>query len=137
MSRTRRGGTNRQTGISAARPTITACRGCCCGTRAKHPDVDHADQLHRLQQLSGSAALVRTSGCLSVCERSNVVVVAPSLLGRLAGAGPVWLGDVLDDDAVADIASWVRGGGPGVAEPPSTLDFYLFKPSRRVRTAAQ
>ena len=136
MSRTRPGGNDRQTSIGAAAPTITACRGCCCGTRVKHPDVDHFNQLRQLRDLSGSAARVRTSDCLGVCERSNVLVVGPSLLGRLEGAGPVWLGDVLDDDAIAGIASWVREGGPGIAEPPSTLDFYLFTPSRRVRTAA-
>lgn len=85
----------------------------------------------------GIAALVRTSDCLNVCERSNVVVVGPSLIGRLAGAKPVWLGDVLDENAIADVATWVRGGGPGVAEPPITLDFHVFKPFRSVRTAAR
>lgn len=136
MSRTHRGGKDRPTSIAAARPTITACRGCCCGTRAKHPDVDHPDQLQQLRELSGIAALVRTSDCLSVCERSNVVVIGPSLVGRLAGARPVWLGDVLDDHAIADIATWVRDGGPGVADLPGILDLYMFAPSRRVRRDA-
>lgn len=115
--------------------TITVCRGCCCGSVAKHPDVDHAAQVARLRSASPSAARVRVSDCLDACERSNVMVVSPSALGRQAGARPVWLGEVLDEDATADVVAWVEAGGPGVVEPPGMLDLYLFEPSNRVRKA--
>lgn len=40
---------------------------------------------------------------------------------------------VNDDDALADIAAWIRAGGPGLAEPPGVLDLYALTVSRRVR----
>lgn len=126
----------KRSGVSG-QPAIIVCRGCCCGTRAKHPSVDHPGQLHQLRDQAAEVAQIRTSRCLDACEQSNLVVVAPSTAGRAAGAQAVWLQHVLDDEAITDIATWVRDGGPGVAEPPSTLELYLFKPSRRVRTAAQ
>lgn len=46
---------------------------------------------------------------------------------------PVWLGLVNDDEALADIAAWIRAGGPGLAEPPGVLDLYAITVSRRVR----
>ncbi|WP_444544227.1 (2Fe-2S) ferredoxin domain-containing protein [Planosporangium mesophilum] len=117
--------------------TVTVCRGCCCGTTAKHPDVDHAGQLARLRGALVGVAQVRVSDCLDVCEHSNVVVVSPSPAGRKAGARPVWLGFVLDDGAVDDIAAWVGSGGPGLADPPVTVDLYAFTPPRRAARAAE
>ncbi|GAA1790420.1 (2Fe-2S) ferredoxin domain-containing protein [Planosporangium flavigriseum] len=111
---------------------MTVCRGCCCGTTAKHPGVDHAAQLARLRAKLAGVAQLRLSDCLDVCEYSNVVVINPSPAGRSAGARPVWLGFVLDDGAVDDITAWVGAGGPGIADPPATVDLYAFKPSRRV-----
>jgi (2Fe-2S) ferredoxin len=112
---------------------VTVCRGCCCGTTANHPDVDHVGQLTRLRAGLAGAAQVRVSDCLDVCEHSNVVVVSPSRAGRDAGARPTWLGFVLDDDAVDDIIAWVGAGGPGLADPPATVDLYVFHPPRRAR----
>jgi hypothetical protein len=40
---------------------------------------------------------------------------------------------VLDRATVADIVAWVRGGGPGIAEPPPVLDLRVFTPGRRAR----
>lgn len=134
MSRRRSGGQEEPAGNAAA--TITVCRGCCCGTPRKHPDVDHARQLSTLRAGVAGAGRVRVSDCLGVCERSNVIVVSPSSAGRRAGARPVWLGAVLDDDAVDDLVAWVRSGGPGVSETPDVLDLYAFSPSARVRKAA-
>ncbi|MFF8616216.1 (2Fe-2S) ferredoxin domain-containing protein [Streptomyces sp. NPDC015350] len=128
MSRTRRtapaGGT--------PRPTVSVCRGCCCGT-PKIPDVDHAGQLAGLRSSLGDSATVRAVDCLDACEQANVIVVQPSAEGRRAGGRPVWLGLVNDPDAVTDIAAWVGAGGPGLADPPAILDLYVFRPSRRVR----
>ncbi|MFJ4189001.1 (2Fe-2S) ferredoxin domain-containing protein [Kitasatospora sp. NPDC089509] len=113
--------------------TVTVCRDCCCGSRTKHPEVDHAGQFERLRTAVGSAGRVRASKCLDVCSQSNVVVVGPSSVGRAAGARPVWLGFVLMDEMIDDIAAWVAAGGPGVAEPPGLLDLQLISVSRRVR----
>jgi hypothetical protein len=111
---------------------VTVCRGCCCGTVGKHPDVDHPGQLARLCTDLAGVAVVRVSDCLDVCERSNIIVVSPSPAGRHAGGRPVWLGFVLDDAAIDDITDWVRAGGPGLADPPDTVDLYAFTPPRRV-----
>ncbi|MFI5975432.1 (2Fe-2S) ferredoxin domain-containing protein [Streptomyces sp. NPDC051452] len=121
---------------AAPRCTVTVCRGCCCGT-AKVPGVDHAAQLAGLKAELGAVARVRAVNCLDACEQANVIVVTPSSTGRAAGGRPVWLGLVNDPDATADIATWVRNGGPGLAEPPDILDLYEFSPSRRVRRAVE
>ncbi|MFE4537104.1 (2Fe-2S) ferredoxin domain-containing protein [Streptomyces scopuliridis] len=116
----------------AARPTVTVCRGCCCGT-PKVPRLDHAAQLTELRGSLAEVASVRRTDCLDACERANVVVIQPSAEGRRAGGRPVWLGLVNDPDAAADITAWVKDGGPGLADPPEILDLYTFIPSRRVR----
>jgi hypothetical protein len=111
--------------------TVFLCRGCCCGTRRKYPDVDHDALLHRLREHVGQAGQVRVSDCLGPCERSNVAVVVASRSARRGGARPVWLGWVLDDDAVDAIAGWIRAGGPGVSDPPVELALHRFAPPRR------
>jgi (2Fe-2S) ferredoxin len=116
-----------------ARPTVTVCRGCCCGTAEKVPRLDHEAQLAELRTSLAGVAMVRRTDCLDACERANVVVIQPSADGRKAGGRPVWLGRVNDPGAAADITAWVKGGGPGLAEPPAILDLYAFTPSRRVR----
>lgn len=116
-----------------ARPTVTVCRGCCCGTLAKVPRLDHEGQLSDLRAQLTGVARVRRTDCLDACERANVIVVQPSTEGRKAGGRPVWLGQVNDPDAAADIITWLKNGGPGLAEAPGILDLYTFSPSRRVR----
>jgi (2Fe-2S) ferredoxin len=118
---------------AATGPTVTLCRGCCCGTERKHPGVDHAGQVARLRDDTAGAGRVRVSDCLDACAQSTVVVVSPSPAGRAAGARPVWLLGVLDGDTEDEIAAWVRAGGPGVAEPPGLLDLRIFTPARRIR----
>lgn len=107
---------------------ITVCRDCCCGSATKHPSVDHDGQLAQLRDALGDTVRVRVSVCLDVCTRSNVVVVSPTPAGRRAGGRPVWLGSVLDPDAIDDVITWVRAGGPGLAAPPATLDLYAIDP---------
>ncbi|THA70477.1 (2Fe-2S) ferredoxin domain-containing protein [Streptomyces sp. A0642] len=132
--RTRKAASGKATSTpQAPRPTVTVCRGCCCGTPEKVPHLDHEAQLADLRTLLAGVAMVRRTDCLDACERANVVVIQPSAEGRRAGGRPVWLGQVNDPDAAADIAAWVRNGGPGLAEPPDVLDLYTFAPSRRVR----
>ncbi|MFJ7269552.1 (2Fe-2S) ferredoxin domain-containing protein [Streptomyces sp. NPDC099050] len=132
MSKRPRSRTAAATGASGARCTVTVCRGCCCGTPAKVTRLDHEAQLTDLRTALAAVAMVRRTGCLNACERANVVVIQPSAEGRRAGGRPVWLGEVNDPGATADIAAWVAEGGPGLAEPPGVLDFYTFQPSRRV-----
>ncbi|MDD7967187.1 hypothetical protein [Actinomycetospora lemnae] len=113
-------------------PTLTVCRGCCCGTARKHPEVDHRAQLARFR---ATGASVRVTDCLDACAYSNVVVVSPSRAGRAAGARPVWLFGVLDAETEDEVVAWVDAGGPGVADPPGMLDLRVFSPSRKVRAA--
>ncbi|MCC3772507.1 (2Fe-2S) ferredoxin domain-containing protein, partial [Streptomyces sp. UNOC14_S4] len=127
--------TDRARRAAPATCRITVCRGCCCGDPRKVPGVDHAGQISRLRAALDGAAQVRASDCLDVCEQANVMVVQPSPAGRAAGGRPVWLGLVNDDGALADMAAWVRAGGPGLADPPGVLDLYEFGVSRRVGKA--
>ncbi|WP_031078094.1 hypothetical protein [Streptomyces sp. NRRL WC-3742] len=133
-SRNDRAGRERRAGAGSP-VTVTVCRGCCCGTEAKHPGVDHQGQYERLRTAVGSAGRVRAVGCLDVCTQSNVVVVGPSSEGRAAGGRPVWLGFVIAEDMIDEIAAWVHAGGPGLADPPGLLDLQLISVSRRVREA--
>ncbi|SEL80902.1 hypothetical protein [Streptacidiphilus jiangxiensis] len=132
----RRSRANKPAPAGAGRPTVTVCRGCCCGT-PKIPRLDHAAQLAELRTALADSAAVRVVDCLDACEQANVVVVQPSPEGRRAGGRPVWLGLVNDRDANVDIAAWTRSGGPGLADPPDILDLYAFQPSRRVRQGVE
>jgi (2Fe-2S) ferredoxin len=119
-------------------PLVSVCRGCCCGTHAKHPDTDHPGQLAALRAaISGTSVRLRTTDCLDACARSKVVIVSPSAPGRWAGGRPVWLSDILGLDPIDAIAAWATAGGPGIADPPGTLDLHAFSPSRRVRAAGE
>jgi hypothetical protein len=40
---------------------------------------------------------------------------------------------VLDAATEDEIATWVRAGGPGVADPSGLLDLRIFTPARRIR----
>jgi hypothetical protein len=102
---------------------VTVCRGCCCGTTAAQPDVDHERHLALLKAVPG--ARVRTSQCLAACELSNMVVVNPSADGRANGGRPAWLGGVVTDEEITLIAGWVEAGGPGVAPMPADLSLNL------------
>ena len=108
---------------------LTVCRDCCCGSAEKHPEVDHDAQLAAIRDAVGDRHRVRVSECLSVCERSNVVVVHPSPAARRGGARLVHLGDVLDDGLVQAVAGWLDAGGPGVAAVPETLAERVFNPA--------
>lgn len=101
--------------------TVTVCRDCCCGTATKHPGVDHDAQLDALRSGLTGAGRVVVSQCLLACERSNVVVVAPTPEQRRSGVKPVWLSQVLTDWETAAVVDWVRAGGPGAAPLPLEL----------------
>lgn len=105
------------------RTDVVVCRGCCCGTDRKHPDVDHALQGVLLRQAAESTGgTLRRTDCLGPCEQSNVVVV------RRAGERPQWFGHVLNETATAALVAWVAAGAHG--EPPATIASHRFHPGR-------
>ena len=115
-------------------PRVRICRGCCCGTRRKHPDVDHDAIAEVLRDEIGERAELLAVDCLWACDLSNVVVVNPSASARSAGARPAWLARVDTVERARDIATWVRAGGPGAADPPAALgEIHTAAGLRRVR----
>jgi hypothetical protein len=116
--------------------TLSVCRGCCCGNARKHPGTDHARQLDRLREAaaeSGGRLTVRTTDCLGPCGQGNVIVVHPSAAGRRNGGRATWIGFALDDTCTDDLLTWVAAGGPGVAEPPPTLELQVIRPPGETR----
>jgi hypothetical protein len=85
---------------------VILCRGCCCGTERKHPDVDHAAQERALaaaaEQGGGKLAL---SDCLDRCEASNLAVV------RAHGQN-LWFGGQLALEQTERLAAWLAAGAP-------------------------
>jgi (2Fe-2S) ferredoxin len=100
---------------------VRMCRGCCCGTRRKHPDVDHDAIVDVLVAGLAGVADVVTTDCLSVCDLSNVVVVSPTPGARRRGARPAWVTHVNTVHRAALVVDWVRAGGPGASRPPEGL----------------
>lgn len=108
---------------SVPHATALVCRGCCCGTQRKHPDVDHDHQLAVLEACANQAVHVRSTGCLGPCADSNVVAV------RLAGTTDrVWFGLVNTDDATDALATWIRSGCH-LPVPPDLRTYQLGVPA--------
>lgn len=99
--------------------TVLVCRGCCCGTEAKHPEVDHDRQLTEVRDALRSEDRLYTVDCLGPCERSNLVVVR-------TGTTRTWFGEVLDEELTNALVDWLTAGTPG--EPPSNLADRRFDP---------
>jgi (2Fe-2S) ferredoxin len=127
--------------VSSDATGIVVCRGCCCGSPAKRPQVDHAAILARLRTFAADnpqVTTVRTSECLRPCEHADVVVVRPSPAGRRHGGRPVWFG-MVDEYAVDVLLAWVAEGGPGLAPIPDLLVLHEFDrplPATRPTTPA-
>ena len=118
--------------------TLVVCRGCCCGDARKNPGTDHAWQLELLRAGAAEHGFqVRTTDCLGPCDQSNVIVVRPSAPGRRAGAKAAWIGFVTDDEATEEVVRWAAAGGPGVAEPPLTLELQFIEPPREARVRSR
>ncbi len=113
-----------------ALPCVTICRGCCCGSSRKHPDVDHDEQVRRLRRELGCGVVRVSPECLGHCENSNLMVVLPSRLGRLFGGRPTWIGQVLDEQMLTALAGWITAAGPGLAAMPAELQAAVFVPPR-------
>lgn len=112
---------------------VVACRGGDCGSRRKHPDVDHVGQLRHLRHALDGVALVVTSKCLDACEHSNVVVVLPGAAARQADPTPVWLGEVNDADTTDGLVEWIKAGGPTSRPAPVAVEVATFTPTRLSR----
>ena len=114
--------------------TVLLCRGCCCGTAAKHPGTDHDGQEQAVRDAVGARPDVelRVVDCLDECDRSNVVVLRRA--GRPARDRDTWLGGVLAGRATAALAAWLGDGAP---EPvPAPLAGHRFRhlpPARSAR----
>lgn len=97
--------------------SVLVCRGCCCGSESKHPDVDHDGHVRRLRSAIDTVnGRVMTVDCLGPCERSNVVVVR-------RGTRRHWFGDLLDDDQVDRLGAWI---GSGADDVPVDLSAHRF-----------
>lgn len=108
------------------------CRGCCCGTTRKHPEVDHDGIAEILQRATHPEAELVRVDCLWACDLSNVVVVNPTAEARRQGARPAWVAHVNTLERARAVADWVRQGGPGVADPPHELTVQTAAGLRRV-----
>jgi (2Fe-2S) ferredoxin len=99
--------------------TVLVCRGCCCGTARKHPDVDHEAQLAAWRAAARGDVTVRATGCLGPCSASNVVAV------RLPGDDRrLWLGGLLDQDVTDLVTAWIGRGCP-LPLPPALASHQL------------
>jgi (2Fe-2S) ferredoxin len=117
--------------LAADQPELVVCRGGDCGSRRKHPQLDHVAQLARIRErLRGERVTVTVSKCLDECEFSNVCVVLPGRTARDAGAEAQWIGRVLDEEAT-DAVIALAGGGATPDQP--VIEAHRFTPTRRAR----
>lgn len=97
-----------KSGKSAKQPKrdkVWVCRGCCCGTRKKHPGIDHA-ALEK-QARRGSKALgarYQVTDCLGPCGQGNIVVTRTA--GRVR-----WWRKMNDVDTTQELLEHLREGG--------------------------
>jgi predicted metal-binding protein len=120
----------------AMRPdtTLLLCRGCCCGTTAKHPRIDHDAQVEALEDAVAQAPGVelRVVDCLDECDRSNVAVVRRS--GGRPAERDTWLGGLLTERATRELAAWLADGAQARLPPAvAGLRFRHVAPRRRAR----
>lgn len=98
--------------MSTDKISVLVCRGCCCGTTEKHPELDHEAQLDRIRAAVAVAPNARlwTVDCLGPCERSNVVVVRRDATRR-------WFGELLSESLTEELSRWIVGGARAELDP--------------------
>ena len=113
--------------------TVLLCRGCCCGTSAKHPEADHLEQELSLERAASERPDVelRVVDCLDECDRSNVVVVRRP--GRPAKDRDTWFGGVVGDKVNRALLAWVEDGAPDPAPAPLSGHRFRHLPPRKGR----
>ena len=111
--------------------TVLLCRGCCCGTAAKHPATDHDRQEQAVRDAVADRPDVelRVVDCLDECDRSNVVVLRRT--GRPARERDTWLGGVLGDRATTALTGWLEDGAPDPVPAPLAGHRFRHLPPRR------
>lgn len=113
---------------------VLLCRGCCCGTGARHPQVDHGAQERLLETAAAQhpGVQLRVVDCLDECDRSNVVVLRRP--GAPARERDTWLGGLLTRRAGEALAAWMSAGGDGpLPDALSGLRFRHVPPRGRRR----
>jgi predicted metal-binding protein len=101
-------------------PSLLLCRGCCCGTTAKVPRLDHEAQEDALK---GSGVEVRVVDCLDECDRANVAVLRRPGLPRRER--DLWLGGLTTERATDALVAWLDEGATGT--PPRELRGRVFR----------
>lgn len=95
------------------------CRGCCCGTKAKHPGVDHRGLETQIRTVAERAGLrYQVTGCLGPCAQGNIVVVRREGLLR-------WYRRMLSPSENAELLEHLEHG----SELPATFERHRM-PSR-------
>ena len=116
-------------GVMAAqtRLTVLVCRGCCCGTTRKHPDVDHDGQIASLRETAERVgARLQATDCLGPCERSNVVLLRTRAGGTTS---TIWLGGVLTPEQTSALAEWISTRPEETSSLPPELAGLAFQPT--------
>jgi hypothetical protein len=114
--------------------TVLVCRACCCGRETKHPEIDHEQQLERLQAAVHcvAGARLRVVDCLDVCTKSNVVVIRDRRPNIASESRSTWLGGIVTDAMTNTLCEWIEDGGPIHALPTTLKDQIFFGPSKDV-----
>jgi predicted metal-binding protein len=91
--------------VSRRTASILVCRGCCCGSRTKHPGVNHEADLRRICEAALAGGVrVRVTGCLGVCSASNLAVVRSQ-------EGPArWIGGLHQRHVLRALLRWIADG---------------------------
>ena len=106
-------GKKKQKAAKQKRPKVWVCRGCCCGTRKKHPGVDHDDLLATTKAGAKAAGMkVSKTDCLGPCGQGNIVVVR-------AGGEICWFRKMNAHEPTAALAGHLADGGSLSDLPPS------------------
>jgi hypothetical protein len=89
---------------------VVVCRGCCCGTRRKHPACDHDAQLDAIRAAVAAipGARLRVTGCLDFCRHSNLVGMRD---WRRPEPAVTWLGEMLAESDTAALVRYLGSGG--------------------------
>lgn len=102
-------------------PGVTAC-SLCAGETLGDGASGRDRQLARLGRLSEEGlARVTFVECLDRCERGDVVVARPSVVGRARGGSPVWFERLAGEPADDALRTYLREGGPGIGDVPHAL----------------
>ncbi len=110
---------NKDPVLKAKAGKVWVCRGCCCGTRRKHPGVDHKQLEKDLRAGAGQAGLrYEVTDCLGPCGQGNIVVTRTE--GRIR-----WYRRMNDHGATAVLVRSL--GNPSGAGVPAELDRHLMR----------